>query len=59
MEILEHGSYMVKFSGSGNQSCSCIHNTLQFLRQLFRQTIEQTIAIIKSRCDISMDCSFG
>ena len=29
-----------------------------FFRQFIRQTIEQTIAIIKSWCDISMDCSF-
>ena len=54
-----HWSYMVKFPCSGDQSCSCVHDTLQFFRQFFRQTIEQTIAIIKSWCDISMDCSFG
>ena len=60
VEILKHWNYMVKFPGSGNQSCSCIHNTLQFFRQFFRQTIEQTIAIFKTWCDISMDCcSFG
>ena len=29
-----------------------------FFTQFFRQTIEHTIAIIKSWCNISMDCSF-
>ena len=43
---------MVKFPCSCDQSCSCVHDTLQFFRQFFRPTIEQTIAIIKSCLDL-------
>jgi hypothetical protein len=46
---------MCKFPSTADDSCSSIHNTLQFFKVNIWSTIQQRVAVVQARCNECMD----